>query len=111
MRAPMRRGRKSRMKNSPLSSCSLRLSMESGTTGYSTECTGVEVIFAKNLTMTDTAGQHQHSHEVAADAAISCDGKPCGLTDLKAGDTITVTLDKKGDEMVATKIEAKKAGS
>ncbi|HJY84260.1 MAG TPA: hypothetical protein VKK81_24645 [Candidatus Binatia bacterium] len=63
------------------------------------------------LTMTDTAGQHQHSHEVAADAAISCEGKPCGLTDLKAGDTITVTLDKKGDKMVATKIEAKKAGS
>src|ERR1043166_378385 len=45
----MRRGRKSRMKNSPLSSCSLGLSMESGTTGYSPECKGVEVIFAKNL--------------------------------------------------------------
>ena len=63
------------------------------------------------LTMTDTAGKNQHSHEVAADAAISCEGKTCGLTDLKAGDSITVTLDKKGDKTVATKIEAKKAGS
>src|SRR6266849_2087334 len=49
MRAPMRRGRKSRLKNSPLSSCSLRPSMESGTTGYSPEGQVVEVIFAKNL--------------------------------------------------------------
>ncbi len=63
------------------------------------------------LTMTDMAGKNQHAHEVAADAAISCEGKTCGLTDLKAGDTITVTLDKKGDKTVATKIEAKKAGS
>lgn len=61
--------------------------------------------------MTDTAGKNQHTHEVAADAAISCEGKTCGLTDLKAGDTITVTLDKKGDKTVVTKIEAKKAGS
>jgi hypothetical protein len=63
------------------------------------------------LTMTDMAGKNQHTHEVAADAAISCEGKTCGLTELKAGDTITVTLDKKGDKTVATKIEEKKAGS
>jgi hypothetical protein len=61
------------------------------------------------LTMTDMAGKNQHTHEVATDAAITCAGKTCGLSDLQAGDTITVTLDKKGDKMVATKIE--KAGS
>src|SRR5216684_6041094 len=66
---------------------------------------------AGKLTMTDMAGKNQHSHEVATDAAITCEGKTCGLAELKAGDTITVTLDKKGDETVVTKIEAKKAGS
>src|SRR5689334_3696123 len=63
------------------------------------------------LTMTDTASKNQHTHEVAADAAISCEGKTCGLTDVKAGDMVTVTTEKKGDKVVVTKIEAKKAGS
>ncbi len=63
------------------------------------------------LTMTDMAGKNQHTHEVATDAAISCEGKTCNLSELKVGDTITVTLDKKGDETVVIKIEAKKAGS
>jgi len=63
------------------------------------------------LTMTDAAGQNQHTHEVATDTAIVCEGKTCGLGELKAGATITVTLDKKGDKMGVTKIEAKKAGS
>ena len=63
------------------------------------------------LTMTDAAGQNQHTHEVAADTAITCEGKTCGLNELKAGNTITVTLGQKGDKMGVTKIEAKKAGS
>src|SRR5215510_4627264 len=40
----------------------------------------VEVGVGK-LTMTDMAGKNQHSHEVATDAAITCDGKACGLSD------------------------------
>jgi hypothetical protein len=63
------------------------------------------------LTMTDTAGKNQHTHEVVADAAITCEGKTCGLTDVKAGDMVTVTTDMKDGKTVATKIEAKKAGS
>jgi hypothetical protein len=63
------------------------------------------------LTMTDTAGQNQHTHEVAAEAVITCEGKTCGLAEVKAGDAVTVTLEKKGDKTVVTKIEAKKAGS
>ena len=63
------------------------------------------------LTMTDMAGKNQHTHEVASDAIITCEGKTCGLTDVKPGDMVTVTIDTKGDKTVATKIEAKKAGS
>lgn len=63
------------------------------------------------LTMTDMAGKNQHTHEVASDAAITCDGKTCGPADLKAGSTVTVTLEKKGDKTAVTKVDAKEAGS
>ncbi len=69
---------------------------------------GVE---AGKLTMTDMAGKNQHSHSVDSNAAITCEGKTCGLTDVKPGDIVTVTTDTKDGEMIATKIEAKKAGS
>jgi len=42
------------------------------------------------LTMTDTAGK-EHSHTVAADAKISCNGKVCKLADLRKGTLIRVT--------------------
>ena len=66
---------------------------------------------AGKLTMTDMAGKNQHSHEVATDVAITCEGKTCGLSDVKVGDMVTVTTDTKDGKTVATKIEAKKAGS
>ena len=66
---------------------------------------------AGKLTMTDMAGKNQHSHEVATDAVISCEGKKCGLSDVKAGDMVTVTTDTKDGKTMATKIEARKAGS
>jgi hypothetical protein len=66
---------------------------------------------AGKLTMTDMAGKNQHSHEVASDAAITCEGKKCGLSDVKVGDMVTVTTDTKDGKTMATKIEAKKAGS
>jgi len=66
---------------------------------------------AGKLTMADMAGKNQHTHEVATNAAITCGGKTCGLSDVKAGDMVTVTTDTKDGKTVATKIEAKKAGS
>jgi len=69
----------------------------------------VEVSDGK-LTMTDAAGKNQHAHEVASDATISRDGKEAKLTDLKAGDMITVTLDTKEGKSMVTKVEAKAAG-
>jgi hypothetical protein len=71
----------------------------------------VSEVGAGKLTMTDMAGENQHTHEVAADAAITCEGKTCGLTDVKVGDMVTVTTDTKEGKTVATKIEAKKAAS
>jgi hypothetical protein len=57
--------------------------------------------------MTDAAGGNQHTHEVASNAAITCDGSPCGLNDLKAGDAITVTTDAKDGKTLAVKVEKK----
>jgi len=61
------------------------------------------------LTMTDSKGEHQHTHEVSTDVTITCGGKKCGLEDLKAGRTVTVTMEKKGDTPVVTKIKTKGA--
>lgn len=68
-------------------------------------------VSAGKLTMTDMAGKNQHTHDVASDAAITCEGKTCGLTDVKGGDMVTVTTDTREGKIVATKIEAKKAGN
>jgi hypothetical protein len=61
------------------------------------------------LTMTDKDGKNEHTHTVAKDAKVTCDGKECKLEDLKPGFMVTVTTEKKGDQNQATKIEAKKA--
>jgi hypothetical protein len=45
---------------------------------------------------------------VASNAVITCDGMPCGLNDLQAGDLVTVTTEKKEGKTFATKIEASK---
>jgi len=58
------------------------------------------------LTMTDKDGKKEHTHDVAKDATITCDGKKCKLEDLKKGYTVKVTL---GEKNVATKLEAKKS--
>lgn len=63
------------------------------------------------LTMTDVAGQNQQTHDVAADATVTCGGKPCGLSDLKADWTITVTTEKRGNQTVVSKIEAQEAST
>src|SRR5262249_16346303 len=60
------------------------------------------------LTMTDTAGANQHTHTVPSNAVITCDGEPCGLNDLKAGDLVTVTMETQEGKTFATKIEASK---
>jgi hypothetical protein len=66
---------------------------------------------AGKITMTDVAGKNQHTHDVATNAAVTCEGKTCGLSDIKSGDMVTVTTDMKDGKTMATKIEAKKAGS
>lgn len=60
------------------------------------------------LTMTDKDGKNEHTHQVARDAQITCDGKQCRLEDLKKGFAIKVTTEKRGNLEMATKIEAKK---
>lgn len=60
------------------------------------------------LTMTDMAGKNEHTHPVADTATIMCDGKVCKLEELEKGVTVKVTLERKEDKMVATKIEATK---
>jgi hypothetical protein len=65
-----------------------------------------KVILAGNgkLTMTDKDGGNQHVRDVAPDAVITCDGKPCKLEDLKPCTFIKVTMK---DEKTVSQIEAR----
>jgi hypothetical protein len=47
----------------------------------------------------------EHSHTLANNAKVMCDGKECQLEDLKPGQKIRVTT-KKGDKKTAVKVEA-----
>jgi len=59
------------------------------------------------LVMSGKDGKDQHTHVVAVDAKITRDGKEAKLEDLKPGDQVRVTAEKKGDKTMVTKIEAK----
>src|SRR5262245_33316298 len=63
------------------------------------------------LTRTDKDGKKEHSHEVARDAKITCEGKECKLDDLQKGFRVRVTVEKKDGKQMATRIDAKKTGS
>jgi hypothetical protein len=45
-------------------------------------------VVGNKLTMSDKEGKNEHTHTLAADAKISCDGKECKLEDLKPGQTV-----------------------
>jgi len=62
------------------------------------------------LTMTSMTGDNQHTHDVAADAKVTCEGQPCKLDSLQAGDVVTITLGQKDGKSVVTEIQ-KTAGS
>ena len=62
------------------------------------------------LTMTSMTGDNQHTHDVAADAKITCEGEPCNLESLGAGDVISVTVDQKDGKSVVTEIQKTKGG-
>lgn len=61
-------------------------------------------ITSSKLVMTNKDGK-EHSHSVSAQTTVTCDGKACKTSDLKAGLKIRVTT-KKTDENVAVGIEA-----
>lgn len=62
-------------------------------------------IAGNKLVMTNDQGGDEHSHMLADNARLTCDGKACKATDLKAGMTIRVTT-QKNDKNVAIRIEA-----
>jgi hypothetical protein len=57
------------------------------------------------FTMSDKDGKNEHTHTLALDAKITCDGKECKLADLKAGTLVRVTTDK-ADKTMAVRVEA-----
>ena len=51
----------------------------------------------------------EHTYAIAPAADVICETKPCKLTDIKAGEQVTVTVEKQQDgRTLATKIEARK---
>jgi hypothetical protein len=63
------------------------------------------------FTMTDREGKSQHTHTLARNATITCDGKACKLSDLKEGTLIRVTVEEQNGKKVATKVEATTRGA
>jgi hypothetical protein len=57
------------------------------------------------IVMSDKEGKNEHSHTLAADAKITCDGKECKAADLKPGVAVKVTT-KAGDKTTAVRVEA-----
>jgi hypothetical protein len=58
------------------------------------------------LTMTSKEGK-EHSHALAADVKVTCDGKVCKAADLQPGMRIRVTTED-AESLTATRIEALK---
>jgi hypothetical protein len=63
------------------------------------------------LVMADKGGKNQHTYTVGSDTNITLDGKAAKLEDLKVGFAVRVTAEKKGDKVMATRIEAKNVDS
>jgi len=61
-------------------------------------------VSGNTLVMTNCEGQ-EHSHSMAPDAKVSCDGSDCRVQDLTAGSKIRVTT-KPDDFRMATKVES-----
>jgi hypothetical protein len=59
------------------------------------------------LTLTERGGKHHHTYAVAADTAITYAGQTCALTDVRVGDTVTVTTDTQQGKTVTTRIKAR----
>ncbi len=74
------------------------------TTGENTMDGTVVNVSGDKLTMTNKEGK-EHSHTLAANVKITCDGKTCTATDLKAGMKIRVTTGS-AEPHAATRIEA-----
>jgi hypothetical protein len=55
--------------------------------------------------MTDKAGK-EHTHMLADDAKVMCDGKMCKLADLKKGTMVKVTT-KPDDQTTVVRVEAR----
>ena len=87
---------------------SLRAEDQPGAKGETHEGTVVSVTADKLIMKTKPKdGQEavEHTHKLAENAKVMCDGKDCKLEDLKPGQKIRVTT-KKGDKETAIKIEA-----
>jgi ribosomal protein S1 len=51
----------------------------------------------------------EHTYNLTPAVSVSCETKPCKLMDIKAGEQVTVTVEKQQDgRFLVTKIEAKK---
>jgi hypothetical protein len=62
-------------------------------------------LLGDKLIMRMKDAKDEHTHTLAPNAKISCDGRECKLTDLKPGLRVRVTT-KPGDKITAIKVEA-----
>jgi azurin len=65
-----------------------------------------KVVSADNNQLTVSSGDQNHTFEVTNDTKITIKGGEGKLSDLKAGQEVTVVAEKDGDKMVAKSIAA-----
>ncbi|HJY81156.1 MAG TPA: hypothetical protein VKK81_08740 [Candidatus Binatia bacterium] len=73
----------------------------------------VVTVSADQIVTQGSSGQKkEHTYTVAPTVAVTCEAKPCKLTDIRAGERVTITTEKQQDgKAIATKIEVQKANS
>jgi hypothetical protein len=76
--------------------------------------TGTVVSVSANTLVTQglSGKKKEHTYTIAPAVNLICETKPCKLTDIKAGEQVSVTVEKQQDgRTLATKIEAWKVNS
>lgn len=104
-----------------LSSAAFVLAMCSSTSVFAVDAaaltrvhtgTVVSVSTDKLVTQGLSGKKKEHTYALAPAVNVICETKPCKLTDIKAGERVTVTVEKQQDgRTLATKIEARKMSS
>lgn len=100
------------MSNSPFNLVVIAMSLTSGLVDLAYDLVKVDkgkvsVVSVGKLTMTDSEGKNEHSYVVPAESKVTLNDKEAKLTDLKAGDAVSVTTGMEGEVTLVAAVRTK----